>query len=368
VIIDVQLPINCPVQVIRRSRFNGADSTFERDQRSWWSGGHLTASHSIVGDQPRTHLRGTSKYRADARLYASSVERHYGPMTVKDELPHPYNLDLSDVLRNVDRRTASGRRRIANDLVTAGFLAAGMRLLDRRLGPSHAAVDCSAVSTAASPLLRILSQRAVCDEMSNNQYPFARVGRTSTLRSTWATQGDYAADLVRFALWNEHYSGVRPEELVKYHDLLVHGADFVTAIHAVADTILLSHIGQPRWRLQLIATATAEADDAVAGALMDNYKRLTDTFMMLFGEALKAHSLTLRPGVSLANMVHLLMAAAEGLALRAISDTDLPVWNEDRSENLLGTSAVSFLMSCAQPLAEKPQSLNDAIRNTLLAP
>jgi hypothetical protein len=283
-------------------------------------------------------------------------------VTAKTELPHPYNLDLSGVLRSVDRRTPSGCHRIANDPVTAAYLAAGMRLLDRRLGPDGPARGVQdSKASSDRPLLRILSQRAVCDEVSNNPYPFVRIGRTSTLRSTWATQGDYVADLVRFALWNQHYVGVRPQELENYRKALA-GEDFVAAIHAVGNAILASHIGQPRWRIQLIAAATAEADQEVARALTENYEEVIRTFGVLFNECLEAHGLTLRPGVSLADMTCLLMATAEGLALRAISGHEASIWNDDRSENLLGTSAVSFLLSCAQPSDERPEPLHEAFR------
>ena len=48
--------------------------------------------------------------------------------TLKQELPYPYNQDLSQVLRNLNRRTPFGRRRQANDPVTAAYLVAAVRL------------------------------------------------------------------------------------------------------------------------------------------------------------------------------------------------------------------------------------------------
>ena len=55
--------------------------------------------------------------------------------TLKQQLPHPYNQDLSKILRGLNRRTQFARRRLANDPVTAAYLAAAVRLIQRHLGP-----------------------------------------------------------------------------------------------------------------------------------------------------------------------------------------------------------------------------------------
>ncbi|HZC42511.1 MAG TPA: hypothetical protein VE343_17665 [Streptosporangiaceae bacterium] len=58
--------------------------------------------------------------------------------TLKQELPYPYDQDLSKVLRGLNRRTPFGRRRQANDPVTAASLVAAVRLIQRHLGPGAA--------------------------------------------------------------------------------------------------------------------------------------------------------------------------------------------------------------------------------------
>jgi hypothetical protein len=42
----------------------------------------------------------------------------------KQYLPHPYNQDLSKILRGLNRRTPFGRKRAANDPLTAAYLHA----------------------------------------------------------------------------------------------------------------------------------------------------------------------------------------------------------------------------------------------------
>ena len=54
---------------------------------------------------------------------------------LKKQLPFPYDQDLSQVLSRLDRRTPFARDRLANDPVTAAYLAAAVRLVGHNLGP-----------------------------------------------------------------------------------------------------------------------------------------------------------------------------------------------------------------------------------------
>lgn len=83
--------------------------------------------------------------------------------TLKQLLPYPYNLDFSDVLRGLNRRTPFGRRRLANDPVTAAYLAAAFRLIQRYLGPGadRAADHPGDPGPVSRPMWNFLSQRAV---------------------------------------------------------------------------------------------------------------------------------------------------------------------------------------------------------------
>ena len=76
--------------------------------------------------------------------------------TLKQELPYPYNQDLSKVLRGLNRRTPFGRRRLANDPVTAAYLMAAVRLIQHHLGPgaSRTLADPDDADSISRPLLR----------------------------------------------------------------------------------------------------------------------------------------------------------------------------------------------------------------------
>jgi len=116
---------------------------------------------------------------------------------LKQQLPYPYNQDLSKVLRGLKRRNPISRRsRQANDPVTAAYLAAAVRLIQRHLGPGASRLpgDADDADSIERPLLGFLSQRAVAAEVSHNPPPFHRVGRVSTMRERWRHQSDFVAD------------------------------------------------------------------------------------------------------------------------------------------------------------------------------
>jgi hypothetical protein len=123
---------------------------------------------------------------------------------LKQQLPYPYNQDLSRVLRGMKRRNPITRRsRQANDPVTAAYLAAAARLIQRHLGPGAIRMqdEQDDPDSIQRPLLSFLSLRAVAREVDHNPPPFPRVGRPSTLRERWSRQSHFIADVLRFGLW-----------------------------------------------------------------------------------------------------------------------------------------------------------------------
>src|ERR1022692_1418868 len=106
---------------------------------------------------------------------------------LKKQLPFPYDRDLSKVLTHLNRRTPFSRERLANDPVTAAYIAAAVRLAGRHLGPSpeRVPVDPRDDNSLARPLLSFVSLRAVADEVANNPDPLPRQGSVPTMRSTW---------------------------------------------------------------------------------------------------------------------------------------------------------------------------------------
>jgi hypothetical protein len=274
-----------------------------------------------------------------------------GKQTLKQQLPYPYDQDLSPILRRLDRRTPASRTRLANDPVTAAYLAAGMRLIERHLGPGvkRLAVDPDDQASIERPLVSFLSQRAVAAEVNNNPDPFPQMGNVPTLRCTWRSHSDFIADLLRFGLWSQyqpnHCDAKEVTELICQE---IEGPSFVDAVHGVAYWDLMTLIDRPRFRLELVATATAEGDDVIQKAMAESYDAIIDMWKDICTEVLRARKLRLRAGITLEDFVGLLAAVTEGVALRALADPNAGLIDHANQRSLLGTATLALIRGCVQ--------------------
>jgi hypothetical protein len=285
----------------------------------------------------------------------------------KQKLPYPYNQDLSSVLclDGLNRQTSLGRQRVANDPVTASYLAAGMRLIEINFGPRREITPGNRTETTPSerPLFAFLSQRAVANEVANNPDPFHRMGSTATLRSTWKSQSDFIADLLRFGLWSQHYSAYVDADVVTDVDQLIEGPNVVEPAHSLAYRDLATLIDKPTFRLHLAACATGEGDEAIRQATAENYQGPLERWKKVYADFMEAHELQLRPGITLDDFANLLAAALEGLALRALADATAQLVDHDTRRSLLGTVALAFILSCMERRDEAQElTLEEAVQ------
>lgn len=282
------------------------------------------------------------------------VHRHDGRMaedqTVKEQLPYPYNQDLSSVLRRLDRRTPFSRKRLANDPVTAAYIAAGMRLVQSHLGPGAVRVftDPDDENSLGRPLLNFLSQRSVAAEVAKNPQPFPRVGSTSTLRSTWRSQSDYVADLLSFGLWSLHEPGVSAPHIEDDAELLLDGPDFVGAAHRLCYYDLATVVAGTTFRLELIAVAAAEGDDAIQQVLEENHQGAIAPWKQLYEAMFESRGLRLRPDISLDEFAEMLASLACGYALQQLATPSASLLDHDNRRTPFGTAALALLLGCAE--------------------
>jgi len=267
--------------------------------------------------------------------------------TLKQRLPFPYNQDLSHVLRRVDRRTPFYRSRLANDPVTAAYLAAAMRLIERHLGPEaeRQPVDPDDENSVERPLLGFLSQRAVAAEVGHNPDPFPRVGSVST----------FIADLLRFGLWSQYHPARWQSELAAVAiEQLVAGAeaDFAQSIHELGYSNLMIYLVRPRFRLRLVATAVADGDQVIREALAEFYEEGLASWRPVFDDVLRNRGLRLRPGIKPEDFLNVLAAVAEGSALHALSAPTPDVVDHDAQRSLLGTAALALVIGCFERAGE----------------
>ncbi|UWE07711.1 hypothetical protein [Actinacidiphila bryophytorum] len=263
----------------------------------------------------------------------------------KRELPFPYDLDLSGVLRNLNRRTRWGRDRLANDRVTAALLAAGMRLLERHLGPGvRQRVNSERL------LLGSLSQRRVAEEFARNPAPFTRYGNgVSMLRDRWSPHSDFVTDLITFAVWRENYRPEFREQRAANVRRLVHGTDFVRAVHDIAYQHTAEGLGLPSVRLGLALMTAAEGDEEVTRIISTVYEDYLGSWKKLYETVLRERHLQLRRGLTLDDLANALSAATDGMTLRAIGDPAAGVVDHANRSSLMGTVALAVIHAFVEP-------------------
>ncbi|HEY3732759.1 MAG TPA: hypothetical protein VGL63_02480 [Streptosporangiaceae bacterium] len=279
------------------------------------------------------------------------TQRRRGMKALKHELPYPYNQDLSKILRGLNRRTSFSRRRLANDPVTAAYLAAAVRLIQRHLGPdaSRGTADQDERDSIERPVLAFLSQRAVAAEVGRNPPPFHRVGRVSTMRERWRHQSDFVADVLRFTLSASHYySGVSEADAADAIDQIVRGQDAVRGIHHLASLMMARLLTSPMFRLGLIAAAEAEGDPVIREAISERHGEARLLWRKPCEDFLRSRDLRIRPGITIDDCLDLLSALADGLAMRALADPSTRALDHDGQRSLLGTGALALIAGCLQ--------------------
>jgi len=278
------------------------------------------------------------------------IEETEDIVTEKEDLPTPYNRDMSKVLRNIDRSTEQGFVRAANNRVTASFLRAGMTLIRNELGPG--ARRRPAVPTERGSVerraLEFLSQRKVVAQGRKNEAPFDRDGTAGALRRRWKSHSHYIADLLRFGLWEGQYGLDYDDMRIKREaSLMDHGHDLPESVHmaAVGELDLLTRM--PIFRLHLLAISTAEGDPVIRDAIGENYRSVLRAWESTYERAFTNRGLKPRPGESFAKLANMLAAMAEGMAMRELGDAYSPIRADD-TRTLLGEGSVLLLLGCLQ--------------------
>jgi hypothetical protein len=270
--------------------------------------------------------------------------------SAKQQLPFPYNQDLSSVLKRLDRRTLFSQERLANDSVTSAYLAAGLRLIHKHLGPGaeRPLADPDDQNSVERPVLAFLSQRRVTNEIRYNPDPFVKVGSIGTLRSTWRSQSDYVADLLSFALWYLHEPAHDADKIAPDAEQVVAGTDFVDAAHRLCFYDLTTVLESPHFRLELLTAAAADGDEILQQALADNQAGAVQPWKQLYEEMFKARGLRLRPGISLDDFAEMLASLVSGYGLRGIGSPSSVNIDIERKRSMFGTAALALLLGCTE--------------------
>ena len=328
---------------------------------------------SVACGRPHyAHLRGWACGACRVTMGGMRNDPGRGRRQLKQQLPYPYDQDLSKVLRGLKRRNPITRRsRQANDPVTAAYLAAAVRLIQRHLGPGAVRTpgETDDPDFIDRPLLSFLSQRAVAREVNRNPPPFHRRGSSSTIRERWEPHSHFIADVLRFGLWASHYPASHQDEVADAKDEVIHGPDPVRGLHQLCYWDMTRLLGTPMFRLGLIAAAEAEGDPVIGEAISGRHRENGQLWKDFYEDFLQSRGLRLRSGITLDECEVLLAAIADGLALRAIADPAAPVIDSARRRCLLGTAVLAFIAGCAENAEDGDGlALEQAVRAMLREP
>ena len=262
---------------------------------------------------------------------------------------------------------------MANDPVTAAYLAAALRLVERHLGPRPTATTTpsGAAGTRTSgdaivaerSLFGFLSQRAVAAEVATNPDPFPRRGSVSTLRTSWRTQSDFLADLLGFVLWTGYYPASYAGLLLGAAEQLAEGEDFAAAVQEVAFNATDHLLAMVTFRIQLAASISADEDQAVRAVLAAKYERGQAIWGGIYTRMMAARGLQLREGITIGQVADILTAMVEGTALRAMAEgPDTRVLDPPNKRGLLSTAALALICGAMEPKGhEDGLSLTEAV-------
>jgi hypothetical protein len=288
-----------------------------------------------------------------AALIQATISAMSDDESLKSQLSYPYNQDLSKVLTHLNRRTPFSRERLANDPVTAAYIAAAMRLVGRHLGPDPERIPVNPrdENSLARPLFSFISQRAVADEVMNNPDPFPRQGSVSTMRSTWSSHSDFIADLINFAFWPRNRRAGFDDEMAAGADRLLEDPDVTGAVHDMA-YLTVSDVASTTFRLGHVAMSAAEGDKTITDAIAESNEGLMAPWREVYAAFIEARDLRLRPGITVYDVDNLLCALLDGLTLRTIGNQSAALVDHDRKRTLLGTAALALIYSVLEPAGD----------------
>ncbi|WP_432559894.1 hypothetical protein [Granulicoccus sp. GXG6511] len=275
-------------------------------------------------------------------------------------LPDVADLDdvqLSSVLRNINRWTAEGRLRAAQNPATRSYLQAGLRLLAEALMPPEDGEE--ATDPVIHPLVAFLSRKKVVDEVNEEAHPeLPRRGSVGGLRDLWDPHRDYLMDLLRTALLEDAWVSAVPATTKE--QVLALG-DPISMVRALALANARSVPKHASFRFQLLATLLTAHEPELHEPLVEAYETLNRSWSEVFGAVIAAQGYKLREGITLEMLTNMLMALAEGLSLRIVAAPDPVILDDEKGTTLMETAALALLSSCVEPL-DGDVSFEDYVR------
>lgn len=255
--------------------------------------------------------------------------------------PDEHQTPIPDgLLSGISRQSlATGR---AADL-TREYLEAGVDLIASALDHDPA--------EGVHPFLGWLSQRTVIDATTARGF---LAGAKGTLRDRWQPHSNYLTDLV---LWIRHRRPDRSfpsRERTKVAAAFESQATISQVIRGLSRGVQIGIFANPLFRLQLLALAVLgspkyrEEQGGFENGAPEIYEEIDKRWLPLVHAFLSAREVELRRGVEEGDLIEILTAVGEGLALRELADPTADSKRERRLR-LQGTTALALILACMDP-------------------
>lgn len=217
-----------------------------------------------------------------------------------------------------------------NDL-TYEYLEAGARLLVSELNAPLADSD-------KHEFLSWLSRASVISEVSKSHLN----GGDGSFRYRWPTQPEYLRDLIAYVRWRRTESVLPLREPDRIQDALASPAPS-EAIQSVTRMNLEGLFDNAHFPLQLVALAIVGSTPD-AEATPDFYVEAAQSWSAIIEAFFERYELSLGEEIELEDLVEILIAVGDGLALRELAD---PSTGARRAKRLTmqGIAAMALLLS-----------------------
>ncbi|WP_285243494.1 hypothetical protein [Pseudarthrobacter sp. fls2-241-R2A-127] len=244
--------------------------------------------------------------------------------------------DLSDIVTNLARVTAKGRRKLANDPLTKAFLTSALKLTEELF------ISPSSDDEEVRPTMSYLSRPKVLAQTITSAPEL--VPTAGKFRDRWSSHQDFLADFISYALTARHWS-LHIALSQSAETMLSSPEDFSRSVHRIAYEDLKLVLELPAYRFQLLAVASASSDSVASEALAKMYSTLTDAWTALYSQVFLAHGIRFRPGVTLDTFNIILQSTAEGLGMRLLSGVHEPILDHEQKKTILGTAALALYLA-----------------------
>lgn len=244
--------------------------------------------------------------------------------------------DLSDIVTNLARVTAKGRKKLANDPLTKAFLASALKLTEELF------ISPSSDDEEVRPTMSYLSRpKVLAQTIINSPELMPTAGK---FRDRWTAHQDFLADFISYALTARHWS-LHIALSQSAETMLRSPEDFSSSVHRIAYEDLKLVLELPAYRFQLLAVASASSDSVASEALAKMYATLTEAWTALYSQVFLAHGIEFRPGVTLETFNIILQSTAEGLGMRLLSGVHEPILDHEQKRTILGTAALALYLA-----------------------